>query len=214
MTFHSWNTEKKHDIMIYGSRSCIHSKSLYPYSDTHKAYLELWKKRNNIDSLPDEINFYEFRNRIEQLLINSKKYNLDILTPHNGYKCDIRGEKLSKRISESYLCLATRTSVDKCMMKYIEIFSSDTIVLGDIPTDYKEIFGQDIVEINETMTDQQILDIIDNSLSDKKSLINKGKNIGNKIRELYGNHTSNPINNFQTILQKIINEYYQKFHKY
>lgn len=175
--FHDHIDNKKiYDITIYGSTEGYQSKCNLPLNIVHNEYLERWKKRNKVEDLPDELNFYEFRNRMKKLLIESDKYKLNIIDPSKSgcWDCPIRGENLSKEINKAYLALATRTCIDKCMQKYIEISASDTVLLGNIPTDFKNLFEDNIIEINDDMSDEDILNVIDEALENKELLIEIG----------------------------------------
>ena len=208
--FHSYTDNQKiYDITVYGSTEGNIKKNSCPLNIVHKDYLEKWKKRNNINELPDELNFYEFRHRVKKLLIRSNKYKLNIIdpSPRGCWECPIRGEKLSLEINKSYLSLATRTCIDKCMQKYIEISASDTIILGNIPTDFKDLFDGNMIEINDDMSDDKILSIIDDALKNKEKLVDDAKIFGEKIRNFYGSNTRNTLEDFLAISKEIIDEY-------
>ena len=44
------------------------------------------------------------------------------------------------------------------MHKYLEISASKSVILGNIPSDYEDIFRGNIVEVTEFMSDNDILD--------------------------------------------------------
>ena len=200
--FHSWNSEKEYDIFIYGSRRCMLNRD--NHSSVYNRYIQSKK-------CGFEFNFYEFRERLIRLL-DCGRYKLNILPYAAANDCPIRGEELSRQINKAYIAVSTRCVVDKCMMKYIEISSSDTVVLGDIPTDYKELFRGNMIEIREDMTDCEILEVVDSALEDRKGLENRGKVFGKRIREMYGSDTLNYLNNFLEICKEIKDEYYSSNH--
>jgi hypothetical protein len=197
--FHSWEQDKEYDIFIYGSRNVVLNKDIH--SSVYNKYKKLGGKEE------ENFNFYEFRKRVINLVCACGKYNMKVLKEEPQTNCRIRGEELSKEINKSYMSLATKCPADKCMMKYIEISASDSIILGDIPSDYKDLFEGNMVEIREDMSDEQILDIIDKALVDKKSLENRAREFGKKIREKYGSDRDNCANDFSIILKEIIEEY-------
>jgi hypothetical protein len=208
--FHSWNIEKEYDIMLYGSRNVLQSREEFPHSDPHDDYLDSWKRLHNTADIPDNMDFYEFRTRVMDLIITNNKYKVNLVQPAGNWECLIRNEDLSREIGKSYLCLATRACIDKCMMKYLEIAASDTVILGDIPTDYRDLFKNNIIEITEAMTDQEILDTIDNALTDRKALVEMGHRFGKQIRTMYGSDTSHTFDNCLKVLGEIISEYHAK----
>ena len=188
--FHNWDIEKQYDIFIYGSRSCMLNK------DTHSAVYNKYKNKDVY-----EFNFYEFRERIIKLL-ETTNYKLNIVPYAPANDCPVRGEYLSREISKAYIGLATKCVVDKCMMKYIEISASDTVVLGDVPTDYRDLFNGNIIEIREDMSDSEIIEVIDKELSDKKCLEKRSKEFGKKLRDMYTN--DNYAKYFNGISREII----------
>ena len=54
------------------------------------------------------------------------------------------------------------------MAKYFEIAASYSGILGNIPSDYNDLFKNNIVEVTEWMTDEEILFTIDEALKNKK----------------------------------------------
>jgi hypothetical protein len=71
------------------------------------------------------------------------------------------------------------------MAKYFEIPASYSAILGDIPTDYEDLFKGNIVEVNEWMSDDEILQIIDKALEDKEKLWEMTKRLGDRVHQEY-----------------------------
>ena len=67
------------------------------------------------------------------------------------------------------------------MAKYFEIPASYSAILGDIPSDYEDLFKGNIVEVTEWMSDEDILNIIDKALSDKEKLWEMTKRLGDRV---------------------------------
>lgn len=177
--YKNYNLPKKYDILIYGTRYFINK------IENHQADIEYKKKweEHHGKKLPCEYNFYPLRHKIETLLKNnSHKYNLMILPQI----CSIESKKyvnsdLSKLINQAHITLATCSRVDILMDKYIEIAGSYSAILGNIPTDHRDVFNNNIIEVTEWMSDEEILNKIDNALSDKKKLWNMTKKLGDEI---------------------------------
>lgn len=207
--FKDLDIEKEYDIFLYGTRH-FECKSNPPINSVFEGHLTNMKRRLNVDTLPEKICFYEFRARVMNLIENSNRYKV-LCTPDKEkiieWRPQIRNHDLAREINRAYLSLSTKTGVDKCMMKYIEISACGTGLIGDIPTDYKELFQDNIVDINDDMTDTEILDKISKALEDKKTLIEKSKEFGLKVSSLYGSQTLNNYNHFIKLCNEIITEY-------
>ena len=67
--------------------------------------------------------------------------------------------------------------------KYFEISASYSAILGNIPTDYEDLFKHNIVEVTEWMTDEEILNIIDKALEDKEKLWEMTKRLGDRVHQ-------------------------------
>lgn len=180
--FKNYNLEKKYDILIYGTRDYINNIENH---DADIEYKNKWEKFNNI-KLSEKHDFYPLRKKIENILIKNKdKYKLKILKSYCIYDAIIANEDLSKLINESWLTLACRTRADIPMSKYFEISASYSGILGDIPSDYYELFKDNTVYISEWMKEDEILSIIDNALSDKEKLKKMINNLGCKVHNEY-----------------------------
>ena len=132
-----------------------------------------WEKHNN-KILPNKYNFYPLRHRLQELLLKNKdKYNLKILESCGSLIAkQYVNESLSNLINESWITVCSSGRSDILMDKYLEVATSHSAILGNIPSDYAYLFKNNIIEVNEWMTDTEILEIIDNALKDKKQLQN------------------------------------------
>lgn len=193
--FKKWRSynDKQFDILLYGSRS-----NIVPYQNT------------NIDKVLDhneEPYFYPFRMRLEQLLIkNRNKYKLNILPEKTAFDAIIANKKLSQLINKSRLCVATSTRYDVMMHKYLEIAASHTAILGNIPTDYVELFKNKIIEINMSMSDNEIIETIDLALNKHKKLKKITGKLYNKI--IKHHNFDKMVVNFDEKFEHITNLYY------
>ena len=203
--FKDYELSKQTDILIYGTTNFEHSYHEHnlPINIVDQDYI----KTTYGEYPPTKIQFYPFRKRLTHLILkNSSKYRIRHITCNNGsWGCDIFGEELSKYINQSYLTLATSSRIDKCMKKYVEIPASGSVILGNIPVDYHNVYDGNVVEVTNKMTDEEILAIIDNALVDKKNLEDKGKIFGKYIHEHYnlGKGVENLLEVSRTIYQSI-----------
>ena len=184
--FKNYGSVKKYDILIYGSRGggSIGKNKI----ETHLSDVNYKNKYETHygTKLNDDHYFYPLRVKLEDLLVkNSHKYNLKILANACIFNAPVVNENLSKLINESYLTLSCCTRADIAMAKYFEIPASYSAILGDIPSDYEDLFKGNIVEVTEWMTDEEILNIIDKALADKEKLWEMTKRLGDRIHNEY-----------------------------
>jgi hypothetical protein len=184
--FKNYGLEKKYDILIYGSRGggSIGKNRI----ESHLADIEYKKtyEKHYGTVLGKDHYFYPLRIKLEELLCkNSHKYKLKILDNACIFNAKVANEDLSKLINESYLTLSCCTRADIAMAKYFEIPASYSAILGDIPSDYEDLFKGNIVEVTEWMTDEEILNIIDKALEDKEKLWEMTKRLGDRVHIEY-----------------------------
>jgi hypothetical protein len=205
--FKNYNLQKKYDIFLYGTRNF-----LYKYKDedldTIQNYIKNYEEYNNIIiNNNDKINFYPLRSKIENILLkNSYKYNLKIIEERtcDGNIC--ANEELSKLINQSYLTIACSSIADVLLHKHLEISASKSVILGNYPSDYKDLFQGNIIEVNEFMSDEEILNIIDNALSNKDKLLEMSDRLYNKVHEEHNLYKAEE--SFNKIIEDIIKTHY------
>jgi len=198
--YKNYNLEKKYDILIYGTRHFLNNIEPH-FAD--QEYKKKWEKHNN-KLLPKKYHFYPLRVRIENLLLkHTNKYKIKILMPSGslGAKKNVN-EKLSELINSSWMTLCTSSRCDILMDKYIESAASYSAILGNIPSDYTHIFKNNIIEITEWMSDEEILSIIDTALENKEKL----KEIINKTATIVENSfdLNNAVKNMDNVFDEIL----------
>jgi len=135
--YRNYNLEKKYDILIYGTRNVINNIEQH---NADKDYKQTWEKHNN-QLLSNKYNFYPLRKKIEKILLKHKdRYRTRILTPACIFDASVANEDLSKLINQSWLTLSCCTRADIPMSKYFEIAASYSGILGNIPSDYNDLF--------------------------------------------------------------------------
>jgi len=180
--FKNYNLDKKYDILIYGTRTFLNDIENYC---PDKDYKEKWEKHNK-KQLPSEYKFYPVREKIEKLLIKHQdKYKLRIVRSACIYDAVIANDNLSKLINQSWLTLSSSSRADIPMAKYFEIGGSYSGILGNIPSDYNDLFKNNIIEVTEWMTDEEILSTIDKALEDKQKLQEMINRLGDRIHKEY-----------------------------
>lgn len=113
---------------------------------------------------------YPFRQRLYKMLKNTTKYKI-MWIPHPGYhnlskvKNIVVGKKLAQLLSQSKLSICTSSKYKIIVKKYFETAMSDCLPCGDLPDDYRDVFGDYMVEISPDMSDSEILNKIDKALT-------------------------------------------------
>jgi hypothetical protein len=201
--FRDYRMDKVYDITIYGTLSYILPYNILPMNDLDRDDLI-----KNFHTIPLEgVEFYPFRKRVSSILLSyTDKYRINYIDNKRGssWNCPIKGRELSKALNQSYLCLSTRSRADRCMQKYFEIPASNCCILGNIPTDYDHVFRGNIVEITDEMSDDEILQVIDTALSDKKELLRKTSMFGEYIRKTYGCNNENTFRDILSITNQVL----------
>jgi hypothetical protein len=176
--YRDYKLEKKYDILLYGTRTFM-----YDYKNQQLDTIQSYIKNNNIDIISEKMNFYPLRAKLERILLeNRNNYKVIILEP-NCLDGPFVNEQLSMLINQSYLTVACSAIADILLDKQLEIPASNSVILGSYPSDYKDLFEGNIVNVNEFMTDEEILDIIDKALADKNSLIEMSNRLYARVHE-------------------------------
>lgn len=121
-----------------------------------------------------EPNIYPFRTRLFNLLANSPELRVKSIQ-HPGYYGAstvpaITGADLSRLINQSWIGIATRSVYNCLLMKYLEIAASGTMVAGNIPNSGRELLEDCMLELNEEMSDPEIIATLHNRLAEKDEL--------------------------------------------
>ena len=183
--YKDYNLQKKYDILIYGSRgSATTGLNDIEKHNADQEYKAKWENHHK-KILPKKHNFYPLRVKLEQLLLkNQDKYRLYII-PNACVDAPIANEKLSMLINQSWLTMASNSRADIPHFKYFEISASYSGILGNIPSDYNDLFKNNIVEVTEWMTDEEILSTIDKALEDKQKLQEMINRLSDRMHKEY-----------------------------
>ena len=193
--YKDYKLEKKYDILIYGTRNFF-----YNYKQEELIPIQKYYIKNNI--IEEKINFYPLRNKLENLLnLNKNKYNIISINEACCYDAIISNEELSKLINQSYLTVSCSSIADVLFHKHLEITASKSVILGQTPSDYKNLFEGNIIEVNEFMTDEEILNIIDSALNDKEKLVTMSNILYEKVQNEH--HLNKAVENFKNIIDQI-----------
>jgi len=126
-------------------------------------------------------NCYAFRKRLLEIIQKYKiqyRWKVRVISYN-----ELTTHALSKEINKAYIAIASRSSYDYFLMKYIEIGLSNTLIAGDIPTQSTDYF-KNIINLTENMSDIEITTILHNNLNDKQALLHKIRQQSNDIKYL------------------------------
>lgn len=173
--FKDYGINKTHDIILYG---CI-NQSVYP-----------------------------FRCRLFNLIQKSHKFKV-LYVPFPGYYVKNKnyittGSKLAKLINKAYIGIVTPSIHDYFLKKYLEIPSCRTMIAGNIPTRYRSLFQNNIIELNPGMSDIQIINTLLSALNNKKKLMEDIDNLQNIMVNKFSYEKGNE--HFNKIINSIKDE--------
>ena len=135
-------------------------------------------------------NFYPFRNRLFNLIIESKLnyYYLE----HPGYdEHQITNNKktiqkdLSNLINKSKITISTCSAFNYFVKKYLEISLSGSLIAGNFPLTENNLYNDCMIHLNETMSDNEIIEKLQYYLSISADDYNK---MITKSHEITTNH--------------------------
>jgi hypothetical protein len=72
------------------------------------------------------------------------------------------------------------------------------MIMGNIPTNYSDIYTKDTIINIETMNENEIIKKIDDSLSNKKELLEKTRKLREKMRNMFS--MENVVKELKTIV--------------
>ena len=152
--FRPYQETKTTDILFYG---CKQSKT-YPF---RKRLYTILKQNPKLQGLRKK--FIEFRN-------------------YENTSAILMEEDLAKEISRSYLAVATTSKYNFLVKKYLEIPACGTMILGNIPTNYKNLYNEETMcAVNINMTGNEIANKILEILSNKNNLREKTNHLQKSI---------------------------------
>jgi hypothetical protein len=201
--FKDYQLEKKYDILIYGSREFLHPFKKEELSSIQN-FINGYEGKHNL-KIEEEtlLNFYYLRDRLEKLLVEKRndKYKIKVLPMCGIYNAQISNEYLSMLINQSKITIACSTIADIMMHKYLEIGASKSVIMGNIPHDYKDLFENRMIGIDYFESDESILEKIDDALSNDEYLEQMSSQL---YKEIHENHNFDcAVDNIDNVLAEI-----------
>ncbi|SRR6266567_114919 len=145
---------------------------------------------------------YPFRNRLRRLLASSH-LNVRIIE-HPGapvFDEERCSEGLARIINQSEISIATPSVGDYLVAKYFEISGAGSVVAGKMAAQGRPIWKEHYVQLEEDMSDLEILGRLTAALKDKDSLRRKGELMRQVVRQEYS--LDRYIERFTAVLQDI-----------
>lgn len=137
---------------------------------------------------------YPFRYRILDIC-----RTMDIRLRVIDRKEHIIEDRLYEEINKSWLTIATHSTYSYLVQKYFEIPASSSVPLGNMNGHGKSIFGDNYININESMSDDEIKKIITDALNNKEKLTD----IIKKNYEIVKHHT---FDDYVDNLMSVVNQ--------
>ena len=129
---------------------------------------------------------YPFRNRLRRLLASSSLKVRFIEHPGAHVFDEERcSEALARIINQSEIAIATPPVGDYLVAKYFEISAAGSVVAGKMATQGRRIWAENYVQLEEDMSDLEILGRLTNALKDKNSLQRKRDFMCKVVRQEY-----------------------------
>lgn len=110
---------------------------------------------------------------------NKDKLRIKIIPRKNA----IYNDKLSKLLNKSWMAVATKSNFNYLVCKYFEISSSKCVILGDMTKQGSSIWKNNYVHIDNSMSDDAIINKIEYYINNKKILSSFSENMYNIIHK-------------------------------
>ena len=129
---------------------------------------------------------YPFRNRLRRLLASSR-LKVRIIEHPGAHVFDEErcSEALARIINQSEISIATPGVGDYLVAKYFEISAAGSVVAGKMANQGRHIWREHYVQLEEDMSDLEILGRLTAALKDKDSLQRKREFMGQVVRQEY-----------------------------
>lgn len=202
--FKDWGLQKVYDIVMYGSRIYYYEYKR-EQNDSIQDYIKKYEQHTNTEVTTDtKISFYPLRCKMLSVLEKLKhKYRIKIVT-EACYDSPLANEELSQLINQSYMTITCSSIADVLLHKYLEISASNSAVLGDIPSDYNDLFKGNIVELDSFMSEERIIEIIDEALVNKIQLTEMSKRLSQRVHTEHNLHKASE--SFTRVIDELCNK--------
>ncbi|MFT4924375.1 MAG: hypothetical protein ACI8WB_000453 [Phenylobacterium sp.] len=146
---------------------------------------------------------YPFRFRLKNLLAQS---NLTVkIIDHPGYAQyapQICGANLARLINQAKITIATPSSDDYLVAKYVEISAANSMIAGQIASAGQSLWQGHYIHLDNQMSDQQIIDSLHQALLDPAKLASATEHMYSVIQDNYSLAAFDLA--FESVIEKII----------
>ncbi len=188
------------EYLNYNSFNIIHDFLSSPIFNTSKTM------NKDIDILFygwDTSSIYPFRNRILNLCKN--KFKVHQIKRQCKFIPDICEDGLRNYISRSWIAISCSSTYDYAIRKYYEISESGSVVVGNTNNQISLLLNNNMIILNENMSDAEIINKISYFLNNKILLIYYSFKVREHIQKYNDN---NYIKNIKKILENDFNNIY------
>jgi len=131
---------------------------------------------------------YPFRTRLKRLITSPEsKFKVHIIERTSNIKEMPIENELAEIISQSWITITCVSNFSYLVRKYFEIGACGSIPCGNTNSQSRSIFGPNMIELNQTMSDYEILRILEYYLSKPELLVH----IGNQIKQISQSYNYN-----------------------
>ena len=135
---------------------------------------------------------YYFRWRMTEL-IKKMSIKVQIIPRYCKYNQNYCEEGLCKWINRSWLVLGCTDNFNLLERKFLEISASNSVILGNMNQTGMDIWKNRYIHVDNNMSDNEIIDIIKNTLHDKQNLYRIMNSCSDIIKEYSFNKYSNRL---------------------
>ena len=161
--FKKYNLKKKYDIFVFGT------------INTH----------------------YPFRQKLNNILKKNKdKFNILFWSKFRNYfrfESNKSNNQLSKAMNQSWLTICTSGKFNMLFGKYFEASMSNSTICGNMPIDGKNIWNDNYINLDYSMSEDEIINVLENALKYKSSLLKKSNIMYSKMNEFHLNKFSQKL---------------------
>jgi hypothetical protein len=133
-----------------------------------------------------DINNYPLRYKIKNALLKSDLKYIILDKPNNWNELnDNVLDKLSRKINKAYITISCVAKTKYAVCKYFEIAASNSVVAGDACPIISKIFGDNMINLDISMSEDEIIKTLKFNLNNKQLLLDKSKKMYEIIQSEY-----------------------------
>ena len=144
---------------------------------------------------------YPLRYKIKNALLKSDLNYIILKKPEKWNEINENClNKLSEKINKSYITISDDAWCEYAVCKYFEIGASNSVIAGSQPKPINTIFGDNMIKLDLSMTEDEIIQTLKNALLNKEELLEKSNKMYNII------HSNYDLNSYNNKIENIVND--------